>query len=847
MAGDRRHALDELLDEAIGLSPAERRAFIDSTADEDLREELRSLVAAYDASAGYFEDLAGRAVLPALAAVAAEPEADLPPGHIVSHYRIERRIADGGMGVVYEARDLTLDRTVALKCLPAHLHGDPRATRRLLAEARAASKLDHPHVGTVHEAGETEDGRVFIAMARYEGETLAQRIRRGPLPPADALQVARQIASGLAAAHAKGIVHRDVKPSNIVITRGGTAKLLDFGIASMADGTASVHGAAPGTLPYMSPEQTRGEHVDRRSDIWSLGIVLHEMLAGERPFRGPDEEAILQAIRNDPYVTEQTPTGGVSSALAGVISRCLEKQPDRRYENADDLVADLKAAGVAVEPRAGGPLLGRQRLVAATLAITVVTLLAGIVRLDRAPATALADAAAGPPPVWLAVLPLTPARPDAGIDGLAQPLTGELIAELAANPGLRVTGRGSAMQYAGVSGDLAAAFGRLGVDALLTGHVEFADDSLRLSLELAGSATDQPVWSRAIEGRMDQMPAVLRQIAREVSEALGVPARDPREPARTSPAYELYLRGRYHLERRNEDGAKRARAAFLEATVADITYAPAWAGLSDAMALLAWLSVLAPEDAYPVSEAAADRALDRDPFLADAHVSKARVLLRHRFDIRQACDRLDEAIELNRSHAEARQEYAVCLRIQHRFDDAIEQAEIAASLEPLSPWHRVEVGISHYMADDYSAAMSQYQRALNVWPDFAPAYFFIALVHVQEERFDEALASLDRATPSRMWKDAAAVRGYVHAVTGNEDDAREQLRLLTRPENVDASLPWYAALIHLGLGDRGRTLDLLEEAFEARAWQMPLLFVEPFLDPLRQEPRFIALLDRMLQ
>jgi tetratricopeptide (TPR) repeat protein len=207
-----------------------------------------------------------------------------------------------------------------------------------------------------------------------------------------------------------------------------------------------------------------------------------------------------------------------------------------------------------------------------------------------------------------------------------------------------------------------------------------------------------------------------------------------------------------------------------------------------------------------------------------------------------------EAIELNRSHAEARQEYAVCLRIQRRFDDAIEQAEIAASLEPLSPWHRVEVGvISHYMARDYGAALSQYQRALKVWPDFAPAHFFIALVHVRHGRFEDALGSLDRATPSRMWKDAAAVRGYVYAVTGRVDDALGQLGELTRPENADASSPWYAALIHLGLGDRGRTLDLLEEAFEARAWQMPLLFVEPFLDPLRQEPRFIALLDRMLQ
>jgi tetratricopeptide (TPR) repeat protein len=340
-----RDRLATLLEQVLGLPPEARAAFLDEVADENpaLSDELRSLVAASESSSGYFEELAERVVPPVLAAAGGAPGGGVAIGQTVSHYEILERVADGGMGVVYRARDLRLGRAVALKFLPTALTADAAARARLLAEARAASALDHPNIGVVHEVGETEAGGLFIAMGWYGGETLKERLRRGPIPVAEVIDVAAQIANALAAAHRAGIIHRDVKPSNVLIAGDGLVKLVDFGIAKVVGTDLTREGATLGTVAYMSPEQTRGEAVDGRTDVWSLGVVLYEMLAGERPFRGETDHTVIFAIRHD----EPAPIGGfrddLPDALAGAVERCLAKEPAGRYERAKDLLADLEA------------------------------------------------------------------------------------------------------------------------------------------------------------------------------------------------------------------------------------------------------------------------------------------------------------------------------------------------------------------------------------------------------------------------------------------------------------------------------------------------------------------------
>lgn len=338
-----RQMVDDLFERARTLEPEARRAFVDKTCGEvpELRDEVASLLDQAEAAEEFFRSLSR--TLPS-SAPPPFPEGDLPAGHKVRHYEIQERIGAGGMGTVYRAHDKNLNRDVALKFLPAHLSAQTNARERLLAEARAAAALEHPNVCTVHEIGETEDGRPFIAMALCEGETLRDRLQRGPLSSEEAKRIAFQIARGLAAAHARGIVHSDVKPGNVMIAAAGTAKLLDFGLASMADANLTRPGETPGTIAYMSPEQARGDPLDQRTDLWSLGVVLYEMLTGKRPFRGSSDRAVIQAILHKEPEPVSEPRPGTPLHLARVADRLLRKDREERYGSAEELLAELDPA-----------------------------------------------------------------------------------------------------------------------------------------------------------------------------------------------------------------------------------------------------------------------------------------------------------------------------------------------------------------------------------------------------------------------------------------------------------------------------------------------------------------------
>ncbi|MGH7572455.1 MAG: protein kinase domain-containing protein [Gemmatimonadota bacterium] len=349
--GARREEVERLYTRARELQPAARAAFVQEASHDnpELRDEVLSLLERTEAAEGFFHNLSKTMPSPALSTDLAVPSEDLPVGQEIGHYRILGRIGAGGMGTVYRARDTRLDREVALKFLPAHLSASNDAGERLLMEAKAAAALDHGNVCTVHEIGQTDDGRPFIAMALYEGETLKDRLRPGPLPPEEAVGIAAQIARGLEAAHAHGITHRDVKPGNVMLTVNGTVKLLDFGLAKVADATLTRPGATPGTVAYMSPEQARGDPLDRRTDLWSLGVVLYEMLAGTRPFRGGNDRALIQAILHEEPEPLRKHAPDTPESMQRIVNRLLGKKPETRYGSAGELLADLEQA------RSGSP------------------------------------------------------------------------------------------------------------------------------------------------------------------------------------------------------------------------------------------------------------------------------------------------------------------------------------------------------------------------------------------------------------------------------------------------------------------------------------------------------------
>jgi serine/threonine protein kinase len=771
-------------------------------------------------------------------------------GQTISHYKIIEEIGVGGMGVVYKAEDTRLGRKVALKFLPPELTGSSEAKIRFTQEAKAASALDHPNVCNIHEIDETSNGQTFIAMACYEGETLRERIARGPLPMKEAVNIALQIGRGLTKAHSQGIVHRDIKPANIYITEDGLVKILDFGLAKLAGQTRLTRrGTTMGTVAFMSPEQARGGEVDNRTDIWSLGVVLYEMISGQLPFRGDHEQAIIYAILND----EPKPLSDVHKVpgeLEKVIEKALAKNPDDRYAGMDEMLCDLQScmdkvqANIADDRELRLRETRRKKIVmyGGITALLLIVVVLGFILMPENEEGIKS----------IAVLPLENLSGDPEQEYFVDGMTDELISNIAKVSALRVISRTSVMRYKDTQQSLPEIARKLNVDAIVQGSVMRSGDRIRISAQLIHAEKDQHLWAESYERDLHDVLPLQRELARVIANRINVELTPQEQSALAHnrsvdpEAHEAYLKGRFHWNKRTKESLEKSLGFFQQAIASDPEYAPAYAGLADAYIVLSDLGFRAPVDCYPKASALVAKALEIDCDLAEAHNSHAYIKFSYEWKWEEAEAGFKRAIALNPNYATAHQWYSEYLISQRRFEEAIQEAQRSQELDPLAVMIHVNASILFYEAGRFDGAIEQAQKALEVDDKFYMAFYYKAQALRELGRYDEAFE--------------AYVKTLQPIGLGNEEVDR--LRQIYRTQGLEGYYRWFvedgfkklqtpdanrwqfiASCAYLGETDLA--LKWLERCVSERRRNITEIAVEPAFAVLHSDPRFGALLRRM--
>ncbi|MFH1680757.1 MAG: protein kinase [Candidatus Eisenbacteria bacterium] len=772
-------------------------------------------------------------------------------GSTVSHYRILAKLGEGGMGVVYRAEDTKLGRTVALKFLPPELTKDPEAKQRFVHEAQAASSLSHPHITTIYEIDEVE-GRTFIAMECIEGGSLKKRIHAGPLPIDEAIGVAIQVAEGLQEAHEKGIVHRDIKPDNVMVTPKGQAKIMDFGLArSSGKTTLTKEGTTLGTVAYMSPEQARGESVDHRTDIWSLGVVLYEMVTGRLPFRGDHEPAVIYSILNEDPEPPTAVRTGVPMELERIALKCLAKDAGGRYQHADELLVDLRSLARGSERAAPVPRAERRER---SRVRTVLIAVAVLVALAAATTAIQRIFYRGPPSSIdsIAVLPLENLSGDPEQEYFADGMTEALITELSRIKALRVISRTSVMQYKKARKPLPEIGRELNVEAVVEGSALLAGDKIRISAQLIEAKTDRHLWAESYDRSLSDVLTLQSELARTIAREIRV-TMTPQEEALLSEArpvdpeaYEAYVKGRYFWNKRTKDGLLESLAYFRAAIERDSAYALGYAGLADAYALLGLNGHLPLNETVPPARAAALRALEIDDSVAEAHATLALIRWSYDWNPDGAEKEFRKSLALNPGCLSARYWFAYLLAYMGRFEEAFEVIEAAKRIDPLSLMVSTHGGLVYYYAGDHDRALEEARKIHDLDPEFTASYWIAGRAYLQQGLHAEAIEQYKRAA-ELGWGVPGDLGplAYAYAVAGMETEARALLDSLTGMLNERHLLSGDIALAHIGLGEIDSAFAWFDRAYEEHDPNLVDLEVDPVYAPIRSDPRYEELLEKM--
>jgi serine/threonine protein kinase/tetratricopeptide (TPR) repeat protein len=783
------------------------------------------------------------------------------PEVIAGRFRIVRYIADGGMGTVYEAEDLTLKDRVALKTIRPEIASDRNTVERFKREISLGKKVTHPNVCRVYDFGvhrsESGEDLLFLTMQFLSGETLASRIKRGPLPIAEALPLIEDMTDALSAAHHAEVIHRDFKSGNVILVNGRSrisAIVTDFGLArGVRDDTSTTHIDMAGTVDYMAPEQVRGEEITPLVDIYALGVVMYEMVTGQRPFSGDSRMAVALKQLNDEPRAPRDLVPQLNSNWNDAILGCLKKRPHERFQSAAE-VKDALVKGRA-KPRELPKFRDSRLMLLPVLALVVVAIgawlwfhhMRSVVPSSERPGTSQAFKS-------IAVLPLTSNFADPEQAYFADGMTQELIDSLSRITALRVISRTSVMNYKDSHKPLTEIARELNVDVVVEGTVERANGRVRISADLVDARADRSFWAHSYEGTLRDVLSLQSEVAQAIANEIRVQVL-PEESAAFSKkrsvdpqSYETYLRALYLLNKRTPDALRSALREFQMAIDQDPTSALAWAGLADSYTLLVSQGEVPPREAMPMADAAVKKALQLDNSLAQAHASLAIIDWTYEWDSAGAKEQFARAIELNPSYATAHAWYGLYLNYTGKFEEALQEMQRAQQLDPLSVNIRLNVGRCYYFSRNYDTAIEKLKKVEQEEPDSWIVSTVLGRTYLAKDSLEEAIRKLDYArtlSPTAVLN--LGILGDAYGRAGQRRSALQVVDDLDRLSRTRYVPPIYSALVYIGLGDKSRAFEFLDKAYVERSEWMVELSGEPEFDPIRRDPQFQALLRRVAE
>ena len=822
----------------------------------------------------------------AAAELLVDENSELKAGQTIGHYEILSILGKGGMGEVYLARDTKLRRNVALKFLPDLFTKDQERLRRFEREARAASALNHPNIITIYEIGEA-DGHRFMATEFVDGETLRQPIAAGPLKLSEALNIAEQIASALAEAHAAGIIHRDIKPENIVLRRDGIVKVLDFGLAKLMeekqagpeDATRAMvrtsAGVVMGTVTYMSPEQARGLPVDARTDIWSLGVVLYEMVAGHVPFAGETTSDVISLILQKEPPALTTVSAGIPERLDDIVSKTLTKDREARYQTIKDLALDLKRLkqkldveaeiertqapelrGAAVRTAIEHPRVTKSNPedVGSRFNINkkgVVLAIASLLILAAAFGYYLIRGGAGAQPIdSIAVLPFANAGGDPNTDYLSDGITESIINSLSQLPQLKVMARSTVFHFKGRDTDARAVGKELGVRAVLTGRLSQQGDNLIVSAELVNVSDGAQLWGEQYNRRKSDLASLQQDISREITDRLRFKLSGEQQRqlnkggTNNTEAYQLFLRGRYYERKGTGADFRKAIEQFQQATEGDPNYALAYVEIANCYLSIPAYDGTPTREILPPAKVAIERALQIDDSLSEAHVALAELYYVSLL-WEQSEKEFQRAISLNPNVG--RLEFANLLRYEMRYDEALREIKRELERDPLYPLAGAIAAFIYRNLGDADASIRESKRVIALDPTYPVAHVSLGLAYLSQRRYEETIAELQKAVDlSGRGSYAVATLGAAYAASGKRAEALVILKELEEKYQKRGANGTDLAIVLAELGDNAQAINWLEKDLDSgNTVFLVIVATTSVNDRLHDDPRYKDFLRRM--